>query len=207
MAHQQLVIPAVLRFETTPCVWGILGGQFNCRRLEDKGRLQDPWIVRQSFMRLDEDSDEVLKFLNTTGVFYEGSPDLHPISLDAVKEWRTLIGKLTFEPDFRKWPTILDRFAPKKAEGTRLESTFSLGFDWSKRPPEVLLSERTTLGAMLATIHLDHARNATFRICARPYCGAPFEPQSKQPQKFCTPECAGADAQRRRRARERGESA
>ncbi len=207
MAHQQLIIPALLKFEITPCTWiAERSGRLKCQlHSVARGKFLDPWQVREDFLRLDTDSDEVLKFLNNTGRFYGGSDVLHPVSIESVKEWRTLIRRLMLQSDFRKWENLLEGFAEKKIEGVLLASHFLLRFDWGKRPPEVMLNERTTLSAILATIHLDHARSAKFKLCNRSSCRAPFEPQSKHEKFYCTRECARAEDQRKLRDRRRAQ--
>ena len=205
VAHQKLVIPAILKFEITPCQWSAdRSGRLKCKPRPSFGaKFLEPWQVRTDFLRLDSNSDEVLKFLDHTGKFYDGSDALHPVSVESVQEWRILLHKLMLQEDFREWGRLLEGFSAKKVEGVFLESWFSLRFDWEKKPPEVLMSERTTLSAILATIHLDHARKARFSLCARPFCGAPFEPQSKHEKLYCTRECASAEDQRKRRDRRR----
>jgi hypothetical protein len=118
---------------------------------------------------------------------------------------RVYLSHSSWHRGFRNWERILEGFSETKMEGVFLESQFSLRFNWNKRPPEVLMSERTTLSAILATIHLDHARKAKFKICARPSCGAPFEPESKHKQSYCARTCAHAEDQKNLRDRRRNQ--
>jgi hypothetical protein len=204
MAHRKLFVPAILKFETTPCNWSAgPSGRLFCHTQEDsKGRFIDPLQVREDFMRLDSNTDEVLKLLNNTGLFY-GGRDPHPVSIEAVREWRMLLRKLMLEPDFRQWERLLDGFSETKVQGVFLESHLSLCFDWDKMPPEVLMSERTTLGAILATIHLDHFQEATFNICVR--CNAPFVPKSGHKTNYCSYGCSHAEGQKLHRNRQRAQ--
>ena len=169
--------------------------------------LLKPWKVREEFLRLDSDRDEILKFLNKTGQFYgEGDDVLHPVSIDAVKQWRNLVRDLMLEPDFTKWSRLLRLFPVEKTDGVVLASHFSIKFDWDQETPEVVMSERSTLGAMLATIHLDHARSARFNICARPACQAPFERKTNHPKRYCSDGCTRAEGLKNRRDRQRIEA-
>ena len=71
MAHQKLVIPAILKFEITPYSWDAdRSGRLKCQPQSSFGaKFLEPWQVRTDFLRLDSDRDEVLKFLNRTGQF------------------------------------------------------------------------------------------------------------------------------------------
>ena len=113
MAHQKLIIPAILKFEITPYLWsaGPSGRLKSQPESGFRGKFLDPWQVREDFLRLDSNRDEVLKFLNRTGQFYGGSEVLHPVSIESVKEWRSLLGKLMLEPDFRSVSTSLRQVA------------------------------------------------------------------------------------------------
>jgi hypothetical protein len=201
VAHQQLFIPTILNFETTPCEWTVdRRDRLSCQpKSASAHMLLKPWKVREEFLRLDSDRDEILKFLNKTGQFYGENDVLHPVSVDSVKQWRNLLRDLMLERDFSKWERLLRVFPVQKVEVVVLASHFSIKFDWEQETPEVVMSERSTLGAMLATIHLDHARSANFNICARPACQAPFEPKSKHVKLYCSDGCARAEGLKNRR--------
>jgi len=202
--HQKLVIPAVLKFQTTPCTWEVdSAGYFSCvKQTGPRGQPKDAWQVRADFLRLDDSRDDVLTFLNDTGVFC-GGEGIHPENMRAVRQWRDLIRRLMLEEDFRNWDGILSNYPQGKIGGVRWESELSMRFDWNRKPPELLLSERTTLGAILATIHLDHVRHSTFVLCARSSCGAPFERTSNHGRVYCSRDCAKAESMQRARARGR----
>jgi hypothetical protein len=205
VAHQQLFIPTILNFESTPCEWTVgRRDRLNCQSKSASAPvLLKPWKVREKFLRLDSDRNEILKFLNETGQFYGGSDALHPVSIGAVKQWRNLLQDLMLERDFSRWNNLLRLFPVEKVEGVVLASHFSIQFDWGQETPVVVMSERSTLGAMLATIHLDHARSANFKICARPACRAPFEAKSNHVKRYCCDDCTRAEGLKNRRVLQR----
>src|SRR4051794_25359302 len=108
MAHQNLVIPAILKFEITPYLWSAEpSGRLTSRPQQSHGaKFLDPLQVREDFLRLDGNRDEVVKFLNRTGKFYGGDDAIHPVSIEAVREWRNLVRRLTIETDFCKWEGV-----------------------------------------------------------------------------------------------------
>jgi hypothetical protein len=118
VAHQKLVIPAILKFETTPCTWSLGRSSrltYEKRTTPARGEHRDPWQVRSDFLRLDSDTDEILKFLNHTGLFYSGEA-IHPVTIQAVQEWRTLLRKLMLEADFSQWDRLLCGFRSRKSK-------------------------------------------------------------------------------------------
>ena len=74
-------------------------------------------------------------------------------------------------------------------------------FLWTPHTHAAVIVTDTTLQAILATVHVDHLRGATFRFCARLDCGRQFLLESRHAKKYCSYDCAHLEAVRRSRAK------
>ncbi len=77
---------------------------------------------------------------------------------------------------------------------------FKVSFRWKGKKHFAVFEAGETLGAMLATIIIDHLRGAKYGFCARVDCGRPFEIETRHQRQYCRTYCAHLAGLRRRRA-------
>jgi hypothetical protein len=143
----------------------------------------DAWSLRDEFMGLKPDVDEVVAFLERWG-HWNAEPFIE-IS-EIVRLQRSILDALTESP--QGW------FA----------SPYSLPSDLRRRdefPYLEILTDRAE-AALRVTVTADLVKQSKFRICARPDCGQPFKVESSHGQKYCTPKCGHLEAVRRSRRAE-----
>lgn len=161
----------------------------------------DAWAIRNEFLALPTERRTILDFLNKTGEFALAGETVHPVSLEAVGEWQRYLRALMTTP-FQEWDKIKRHYSISKTEVLTDNDQFRLTFSWGSHPPEAQLDERMTLRAILATFHIDKARNAKFKFCARHDCLKPFE-EGRADKVFCSQYCAHLESLRSMRTRQR----
>jgi hypothetical protein len=208
MAHENNIqFRAKPVFLTTPASWHLeANGQLVLQYEEKKAKSRlDPWETRKKFISLKfsrEAPGELLAFLNRVGVFAEMEGCQHPVNIAAAKEWQRYVEELIYNPS-RLWEVVSLRFSPIKSRQLLVSNQFRMKFSAGDGIPEVQLIGKTALQAILATIHIDHAREAKIRICARPDCRSEFELTSEHKRIYCKKACAHFESVRRLRKRRR----
>jgi hypothetical protein len=104
---------------------------------------------------------------------------------------------------------LLDRLPYLKASAIARRRQFQVRFRWEKRKEgkynklitthAAVIKTYDVLGALLATVYVDHLRDARFGFCARKDCRKLFERTSKHKRKYCDYDCAHLEAVRRGR--------
>lgn len=225
MSQAILGLPITVRFALTPCSWkekskpfadvkdGNLSGTTRIRlrawgkpiNLDEPAQELDAWQVRDEFLALKTNA-EFMTFLNKTGLF-TSFPLNDPWGYAEMRRWQRIVREfLTRHP--LDWPEWLGNELPEAEKGRFIVAVMKhqrpeIIFWWTrpKKGHSVLFKTKTTLGAILASIQVDHLRNAKFRFCARPDCRKPFEIISEHERKFCGQSCAHLMTVRRSRTK------
>ncbi len=208
-------VPATVVFRSRACDWNVKRAKYWISRdgktvrpgaLYDKagdylaGKYFDPWAVRARFFALQTD-EEILEFLNLTGAFtnknYRGW-----WTYDHFRLWQAVLREL-----LRRHPSRWRAWVEKHLRTERLMINalndfmkFQVSFRWKGKKHFAVFEAGETLGAMLATIIVDHLRGAKYAFCARADCRKPFEVKTKHGKQYCRTYCAHLAGLRRRRA-------
>jgi hypothetical protein len=127
----------------------------------------------------------------------------HPFSLD--KHGKK---QLDYGPVMSFGEDIYSEFAQSSRLAIRFQWATRLGNKGEKKGKEIgqqkayIMTEHGST-AILATIYVDHLRNAEFGICARKDCLKPYEITSKRKRKYCGNACAHLVGMRRTRAKKK----
>ena len=226
MSQAILGLPVTVRFTVTPCSWeekskpfaNMKGGKFSGTvfRIRLRARQKvvnadeppqqlDAWQVRDEFLGLKTDA-EFMAFLNRTGLFT--SFRLNALwGYDEMRRWQRIVREFLIKHPL-DWPEWLNKELLEAEKGRFIVAVMkhqrpNVIFWWTrpKKGHSVLFEAKTTLGALLASIQVDHLRNAKFRFCARTDCRKPFEIVSKHERRYCNWRCAHLETVRRGRAK------
>jgi hypothetical protein len=221
MSQAILGLPVTVRFTSTPCSWkeiskpfadvkGKHSGTTSRIRLrawgsDESEQRMDAWAVRDEFLGLKTDA-QVMAFLNKTGRFTT-FPLNDPWGYAEMRRWQKIVREfLRIHPS--DWLDWLGSKLPEDEKGHFIVAIIrhrrpKMEFWWTqpKKGHSVLFEAKTTLCALLASIQIDHLRNAKFRFCARADCRKPFEVVSKHERKYCNWHCAHLETVRRSRTK------
>jgi hypothetical protein len=192
-------------------------------KLRARKRQDDPWPMREEFLRLKRDTKALLAFLNKWGVWgrTQTSVTFIPAGADSPEKPPLLhvsIGVIEDEEDRMKvqvvnsrslyyllpvsiWEfqtecrTGLDRPADKWLSKHRLRT-----LDSRREYPHYVLRSTSCRRTILDTIAIDHLRKVPFRLCARPDCRTPFAVESRHQREYCCQYCAHLESVRKQRA-------
>jgi hypothetical protein len=207
MAQKRIIqFRANVDFVTVPAAWDIEpGGRLIMRELNAPVNRLDAWKTREAFLSLKfsmKKPEALLDFLNSVGVFARMTGAPHPIDIAAAQQWQRLIGELLCTP-FKLWKETTSRYPQGKEEELFKSDQFRMIFRVGTDLPVAKLITKTALQAVLATIHIDHARQAKFRICEAQGCGKGYEVTSAHQRRYCDPACAHLESVRRLRLKRR----
>lgn len=200
-------VPLRVRFSTKYCTWGLKGKHLihKPRRAHgpipvDLGEL-DAWDVRTDFLRATS-PEEMLKFLNSSGVFLRDSESGN-WTLDDLFDFQRAIRYLS-DVKPAKWRPDAAVFKVGQVLGTIIKyQAFQIEFDWMGNTHSATIEVHNTLGAMLATVLIDHITDAEFGYCARPDCRKQYRIGTKHDRKYCSSYCAHFESVRRHRSRKK----
>jgi hypothetical protein len=203
MADKLVNFPLTVLFRPMACVWllqepakqaGLAVHKRQSMRPTD--RLVDAWETRDEFLSLNTTVD-LTKFLQRTGCFTLWSDYFRDL-----REWQDLIGKLLVTNP-QHWPKLSQVFDRRKVKLILREDKPHCGFNWSSGKPQAYLWAGFTLRAIVATIQVDHLRDAKFRFCMKADCGKPYEVTAGYRKLYCDQACAHhASVRRNRRKRQ-----
>ena len=145
---------------------------------QSQEQVQDAWQMRREFFQLDQNTQELLKFLNRWGEWSLQRTILPSVILRE-RDWlrESLLGKT-------RW----------------FGSSFSMTFPRPMREyPHYLLEASDCRQALSTTVTLDLLRRVKSRLCARRDCGVPFAIESQHKRKFCCQYCAHLVSVRKQR--------
>lgn len=218
MSHTIIQIPITVEFKTSPSTWELLADEnrgtgvkgrfepllrlFETRNWSAQGKALDAWQVRTDFLTITSDS-ELLRFLNATGLFSQKYPRGF-WGYEDFKEWQHILRELLRRRP-AAWKSVFSGVDKHKVNLLWKHATLGVQFWWKGDAHYAVLPTSDSLSAMLATIQLDHVRNAKFIFCARKDCRKPFEVKTGHPRKFCSPYCGHLEAVRAMRARQKKE--
>jgi hypothetical protein len=150
----------------------------------------DPWQLRNEF--LSWPPDEWKGFIAKAGNF-----GFSRISKEKFEQWQKLLREALARPA-REW-RALDPMFQIPGAGIQLSRQSRIAFNWEGDTPQAIISARTALEAIIATIQIDKLAGAEFRICARHDCkNPPFRVEARQ-KIFCSSDCAHLAAVRKNR--------
>jgi len=213
---EPISVPLSVRFTPETCDWGLKAGRFVHVRGSDEGPIRvelgdlDAWRVRGDFLQA-RSPDTMLTFLQTTGVFSRTTESGY-WTFDDLMGFQIVI-RLLMDKKPLKWR--IDMFEDQKLlRACVAHKHFQVEFSWPRpvkttvarlQNPEshcAALIARTTLSALLATVHVDHLRQADFWFCERKVCGKQFELTGHR-KKYCSDPCAHAEAVKAYRLRKK----
>lgn len=193
-------VPVTIRFTVQDRLWRLDGETFIHSVAEgaadipvETGEL-DAWETRARFFRLDT-LEEFLTFLNRTGTLAWPSES----GFWTVQKLRLLqveLRRLLQTPP-QKWRAQENADVFQALVTAR---TVRLQFGWRNNQHCAVIIANSTLQALIASVQLDHLRNARYSFCARADCRTQYEITSKHKRKYCSPECAHMEVVRRARA-------
>jgi hypothetical protein len=175
----------------------------------------DAWKVRENFLGLKTEQD-FLAFLNQYGTFSSSSLVERRWDVEDLRCWQQLFRDYMLRSP-ATWDKKVGRFAPEMVDFVghilRLSDSPSISFSWREKlerssrsgPNLAIIKADNIVGAILATIYVDHLHGTKYKFCARPDCRRPFEVSSKHKRKFCEQYCAHLQSQRQMRASQRRE--
>jgi hypothetical protein len=207
MAQKRIIqFKANVDFVTVPAVWTVdPDGQLTMREVTATRSRLDAWKTREAFLGLKfskKKPEALLVFLNSVGVFARMTGSPHPVNISAAEEWQRLIGELLCTP-FQLWRQTALRYPQGKEEELFQSDQFRMNFRVGVDLPVAKLITKTALQAILATIHIDHARAAKYRICEAQGCGKGYEITSAHKRRYCDQDCAHLESVRRLRLKRR----
>lgn len=213
---QPVSVPLSVRFTPETCDWGMKAGRFVHVRGADEGPIPvelgvlDAWRVRGDFLQA-RSPDRMLTFLQTTGVFSRTTESGYWTFDDLVRFQIVIMQLMDKKPS--KWRESM--FGDQRIlEACIACRHFQVEFWWTKAAKIAVAGiqnreshcaaviAKTTLGALLATVHVDHLRQAEFWFCDREVCGKQFELTSHR-KKYCSDPCAHAEAVKAYRLRKK----
>jgi hypothetical protein len=141
----------------------------------------DAWVMRDEFLRLLPEADELANFLGRWGQ-WNGKELLSVFELQlAHQKFRSSLLEVSDAP-------------PDEYKAVLRLSWKSTG--WS-------ISTDQCERAIKTTIAIDYSNRAHFQGCARADCGAPFEINSRRKKKYCSWYCGHIESVRRGRLKNR----
>jgi CGNR zinc finger len=172
----------------------------------------EAWMVREEFLSLETEAD-FLGFLNRVGSF-SSHRDHGGWELDEFHVWQNIVRQFLISSPATWRPFVHKLVATFRSQGydiNRISSEiyvtntldFHLRFAAGGPSQAAVIHVNSVVGAILATIQIDHLRRAKFGFCARPDCKKPFEITSSHKRQYCSPYCAHLESLRRMRERQR----
>lgn len=165
-------------------------------------RVRDGWEVRRRFLSV-QTPEEVLRFLNEVGNFFWN----RGFSFAAFQSMQRYVERCLMASDTSTWsakdPNVRELYLQ---QGVAL----SKYIDYPPKPwlrlhsdrPVALLVESDAVGAIWATLWLDHFLGARYGSCERSDCRTRFfEITSRHSRKYCSTDCAHVMAVRKSRER------
>ena len=205
-------MPLSVRFTPETSNWRLKAGQLVHVDSPDEGPISvalgelDAWRVRGEFLQA-RSIEEMLTFLQSTGTFCWTTESW---TFNELLRFQKVVKRLMATKPL-KWRTGIFR-DQKVLEACVAHRHFQADFWWANPPKTavprmqireyhyVVLTARTTLGALLATIHVDHLRGAEWLPCAR--CGRQFQVTGHR-KKYCPGPCAHAEASKAYRLKQK----
>jgi hypothetical protein len=199
-------VPMAVSYLHSPCTWELRRGRLYHGKKDDTDDIRevamwlDPWEVRDRFLRL-QTAHDIAPFLSDTGEFQKRLGSGQFTTEDLFEIQGIVRYLLTTAPS--KWRIQRPAFRTERIAKLMLWEyrQFKFRFSWSSRSHAVVVETASTLDAILASVFVDHMRQAQFGFCARPDCRRQFELKSRHKRKYCSPDCGHVMAVRESRNR------
>jgi len=188
-------------------------------------RQDDPWAMREEFLRLKRNTKALLAFLNKWGVWGPTQTSIASISAGAASlvpkkapllhirvggvgdgEESMKVQIVNRNALYYLLPAGIWEFQKECRTGLNKPAEKWL----SKHPlrelysrheyPHYLLHATSCRRAILDTIVIDHLRKVQFRLCARADCRTPFAIETRHQREYCCQYCAHIESVRKQRA-------
>jgi hypothetical protein len=157
---------------------------------ETTGKNMDPWLLRDDLLRLNDEFDNALAFLNRWGRWGRESC----VTLSDLKRTQASVR------------TALTRSSAPPAWFGAIPTFPQVWSSTPEYPYLKFITDDAQIAVRMA-VHLDVLRRLKFKICARPDCALPFQLSSKHRRKYCSQYCAHLESVRRnRKHRRKGKS-
>jgi hypothetical protein len=195
----------------------------------DPELIEDPWKLRNEFLRMKHSEDAALQFLSKVGVWeavtHEPQSDLKKTILSDTFGVRDFVGHarpLTVEElwaEQEHWKELFSpqgraklraKFAPRPSSARpwvradfAFENTLPIHMEWKageRQYPHAVVQPITGRELLIATVWMDLVRGAKFQVCENPDCGISF---SGRQRKHCCESCAHVMAVRAFRKRQK----
>src|SRR5215469_14683407 len=175
----------------------------------------DGWQIRNHFLRMKQDEESALRFLEDVGLWTisEGGMPSTEGHQGILRGWlgtRYLDVWADPIPVSHVWRTqdfcreLLGNPAQLRTEFTSsrpwyFDKALPMHLEWHGKYPIAVLQAITFTEMMAATFQFDLARRARFRYCKRPDCNIPFPVITKHHKVYCSWPCAHLEAVRNSR--------
>ena len=158
-------------------------------------RSADAWHLREAFLKLDPDAQDVLGFLNRWGFWNSGTK----VQLEEILSFQHRIRRalLSRTDEWLSGQETLALFSPDDTFSnpeSRLHSP-----DARSGYPNFRIRTYFCHAAISATVTFDLLGRVRFKRCSRPDCRYPFPITSRHRRKYCTQYCAHLESVRRTR--------
>jgi hypothetical protein len=191
--------------------------------------IEDPWKLRNDFLRMKHTEDAAFRFLSKVGVWnvvagQRPQIGLEKTALEGAFGLRWFQGRalpLTLEElwaEQEHWSELLSpqgraklraRFTPRPSDAawfalqTQFENTLPVHIEWragERQYPHAVVQPMTGRELLTATAWIDLVRGAKFQVCENENCGISFSGRKRQ---HCSESCAHVVAVRAFRERQR----
>jgi hypothetical protein len=158
-----------------------------------------PWEVRQDLLSKGTDHGTFTYFYGRFSVLGDLRADRSdPHGRGDFREWQQLIGDLVSSSRDR-WNRLSRKYPARKLAAA--SKPLFLRIEWTKGKPVGVVSVRTALDAILASIQIDKMRGVKSKYCAE--CLKEFPLTTAHEREYCSHKCAHRVAMRRYRSRVR----
>jgi hypothetical protein len=163
--------------------------------------LANPWLMRDEFIQLKRNDENILDFLKKWGDWGEylktGSPEGN--SETRFENPDNSANKYLLPSAVWKYQDLF-RQALSSPPELWFQSAYSMIWSSPRREyPHHLIDTTDCVRAIRATITFDLLRDLPRGICARPDCSTPFIMDSKHGKRYCRKYCAHLESVRRNR--------
>lgn len=156
-----------------------------------------PWEVRRDFLEKSTDLETFTYFYGRFSVVPELKADhSDPHGREDFREWQRLIGDLVSTPPDR-WKRLSRKYSAQKFNAAL--KPLPLSVEWTDSSLTGVVSVRTALNAIIASIQIDKMRGVKSKYCAA--CSSEFLLTNAHERKYCSHNCGHRVAMRRFRSR------
>jgi hypothetical protein len=159
-AQQKITMPLQLHCRAIAARWRVTPtGALSYSPLPSGEVELNPWEVRDKFLSLDQNTEELVTFLDGTG-FWDPLPSS---SVQDYWEWQDVFKAVVSHP--RNWRDIVSSISPTKARRLSSVPKCHLSFTSNEKPEDVVVSctSNSVLGAIVLSVFIDEAKRQRHR--------------------------------------------